>query len=325
MTAPIMYVEDEEDYQILVRRILRRAGLAVVIASTGEEGLKALARERPSLLILDINLPDTDGYSLCNQLRQDPSWIDLPILMLTVRRRPDEWLRGFSSGADDYISKPLNPPELVERVVNCLCAADSWRTRQSRSGGEGKAEYNLIQAAVSGNRAAFEILIEKYKGRLIESLRSMTHHNDAQAEDTASHAFALAFENLDQFRGQASFYTCVYRIAVNDLMGTHRQPSAVSLDHLADGGERPWVPAAAEPQTFDAVLADRELGDKARAVMGGVAEPYRQILDLYFLQDLSYEVIAKKLRIPEGTVMSRLYKARRLLLEAWHEKKFTLL
>ena len=81
---------------------------------------KALEHERPSLLILDINLPDMNGYTICNQLRQDPAWMDLPILMLTVRRRPEEWLRGFSTGANDYISKPLNPPELIERVVNCL-------------------------------------------------------------------------------------------------------------------------------------------------------------------------------------------------------------
>src|SRR5882762_7031126 len=120
MSSPILYIEDEVDYQILVRRILNRAGLEVTIAETGAEGLAALRRQRPSLLILDINLPDTDGYAICSELRQDPAWMDLPILMLTVRRRPDEWLRGFSSGANDYLSKPINPPELVARVVNCL-------------------------------------------------------------------------------------------------------------------------------------------------------------------------------------------------------------
>ena len=109
MSAPILYIEDEEDYQILVKRILNRAGLEVVTADTGAEGMKALERQRPSLLILDINLPDTDGYAICHELRQDPAWVDLPILMLTVRRRPEEWLRGFSSGANDYISKPFNP------------------------------------------------------------------------------------------------------------------------------------------------------------------------------------------------------------------------
>src|ERR1051325_8585232 len=199
MTAPILYVEDEEDYQILVKRILSRAGLDVVVAETGAEGLKRLQSERPSLLILDINLPDTDGYTICQQLRQDPAWIDLPILMLTVRRRPDEWLRGFSSGANDYISKPLNPPELIERVVNCL------EGKAHQFTGDGTAEYNLIQAAVAGNRAAFEVLIQKYKERLTNSLRS-SGKNDSQLEDAVSHAFAIAFEDLSEFRGEASFY-----------------------------------------------------------------------------------------------------------------------
>jgi DNA-binding response OmpR family regulator len=103
MTPPILYIEDEEDYQLLIKRILNRAGLDVVMAETGEEGMARLRRERPSLLLLDINLPDTDGYCICRELRQDPAWMDLPILMLTVRRRPEEWLRGFSCGANDYI------------------------------------------------------------------------------------------------------------------------------------------------------------------------------------------------------------------------------
>jgi len=199
MTTPVLYIEDEEDYQILVKRILGRAGLDVRIADTGAAGLEALACERPSLLLLDINLPDTDGYTICNQLRQDPAWVDLPILMLTVRRRPEEWLRGFSSGANDYISKPLNPPELIERVVNCLEGKAHPFT------GDGTPEYNLIKAAVAGNRAAFEVLIQKYKDRLIDGLRSMGR-NGAQADDAVASAFAIAFEKLKEFRGEASFY-----------------------------------------------------------------------------------------------------------------------
>src|SRR5436190_6198231 len=144
----ILYIEDEEDYQLLAQRILGKAGFQVTVADTGAEGVRLLHELRPDLLLLDINLPDTDGYQICNQLRQDPAWVDLPILMLTVRRRPEEWLRGFSSGANDYISKPLNPPELIERVVNCL------EGKAHQFTGNGTAEYNLIQAAVTGNRAA---------------------------------------------------------------------------------------------------------------------------------------------------------------------------
>ncbi len=315
MTQPILYVEDEEDYQILVKRILNRAGLDVVIAETGAEGMKMLQRERPSLLILDINLPDTDGYSICKELRQDPVWIDLPILMLTVRRRPEEWLRGFSSGANDYISKPLNPPELVERVVSCLEGKAQHFT------GNGTAEYNLIQAAVLGNRTAFEVLIQKYKERLIGSLRYVIRH-DVQVEDVVSDAFATAFEKLSEFRGEASFYTWVYRIAMNESIGVYRRPGfAVSLDALAGGEESHLLSRGMPQEPPEQTAIDQESKGLALEALDRVQEPYRNILEMFFLQDLSYEIIAKKLHIPEGTVMSRLHKARKLLQESWHGKK----
>jgi len=313
MTALILYVEDEEDYQILVKRILKRAGLNVVIAETGAEGLRALQRERPSLLILDINLPDTDGYEICSQLRQDPSWADLPILMLTVRRRPEEWLRGFSSGANDYISKPLNPPELIERVVNCL------EGKAHQFTGQGTAEYNLIQAAVAGNRSAFEVLIQKYKSRLIDSLSEMEPH-DAQAEDAAAHAFALAFERLSEFRGEASFYTWVYRIAMNEYTRPNRRPVQISLDVLANGDDSRLLASVDRSEPLELTIADRLIKQKAREALGSVPEPFREVLDLYFMQDLSYQEIARKLRIPAGTVMSRLHKARKLLLDSWQAR-----
>src|SRR5258708_7688846 len=114
--AAIFYIEDEPDYQLLVTRTLEPAGFKVTCADTGEQGLEQLARQNPSLLILDINLPDTNGYELCRHIRQQEIWADLRILMLTVRRRPNEWLEGFSAGGDDYLAKPFNPAELIERV-----------------------------------------------------------------------------------------------------------------------------------------------------------------------------------------------------------------
>ena len=143
--APILYVEDEEDYQLLVVRILARSGLRVLVAGSGQEGRELLRRQEPRLVLLDINLPDTDGYALCQAIRLDPVRAELPVLMLSVRRRPEEWLRGFSSGATDYISKPINPSQLLERVGHALREKPPARR-------EGTApEYRLIQAAVSGN------------------------------------------------------------------------------------------------------------------------------------------------------------------------------
>jgi RNA polymerase sigma-70 factor (ECF subfamily) len=313
-TAPILYIEDEEDYQILVKKILGRAGLEVVTADTGAEGLEMLRRERPSLLILDINLPDTDGYAICSQLRRDPTWVDLPILMLTVRRRPEEWLRGFSSGANDYISKPLNPPELIERVVNGL----EGRAAQNSSGEE-SPEYRLVQAAASGNRPAFEILIQQYKERLVDAMRA-NGHSAAVADDIVSSAFLKAYKNMAQFRGEATFYTWLYRIALNTSKDFFVRTGHVSLEDITDGNESKWPPHLGVHDAVHDELSEEDAGRRANEALKLVPEPYREILRLYFMENITYEGLAKKLAIPLGTVMSRLHKGRGLLQDAWKKR-----
>ena len=309
MSDRILYIEDEEDYQLLVQRILGRAGLEVTIASTGTEGLAELRRQRPDLLILDINLPDTDGYTICRQLREDPAWTDLPILMLTVRRRPEEWLRGFASGTNDYVSKPLNPPELIERVVNAL------EGRLPAFAGEANPEYRQVQTVMNGNRGAYEVLVQKYRGRLMDNLMPVVKEQ-AEAEDVVSQAFVRAYERLDQFRGEASFYTWLYRIAMNVYFGRHKEVEKVSLESFASHDDTVPASLMQPPEPLPETVSEKSPAQQAHEVLGLVPEPFRQMLDLYFLKDLSYDDISRKLRIPVGTVMSRLFKARKLLQEA---------
>jgi RNA polymerase sigma-70 factor, ECF subfamily len=313
MSEQILYIEDEEDYQLLVRRILSRANLEVVIAGDGREGLAMLRRARPRMLLLDINLPDTDGYKICQALRQDPAYVDLPILMLTVRRRPEEWLQGFSVGANDYLSKPLDPVELVERIQICI----SGKAQQFTSAGT--PEFHLIQAAIAGNRAAFEVLIAKYKERLVEAIRQIGRP-DAEADDAVSHAFLSAFENLKSFRGESSFYTWLYRIAVNEATAAHRKLPKISIDEITRGDE-PIMPAAlTESNSFEERVSDVHERELLSSALREIPAIYRQALELYFLKDFTYEKIAEKLDIPLGTVMSRMHKARTLLKEAWEQR-----
>jgi len=312
----VLYIEDEEDYQMLVQRILGKAGFTVTVADTGQEGLAALQRERPQLLILDINLPDTDGYAICAKLRSDPAYVDLPILMLTVRRRPEEWLKGFSSGADDYVSKPLNPPELLERVKTCLDA----KSRPSTA--TGTAEYHLIQAALAGNRAAFEVLIQQYKERLVAS-QLASGRSPSDAEDVVSTAFLRAYEKLDQFRGQSSFYTWLHSIAQNESMQMYRTAPTVSLENFKRGGEDKQEAALCLPDTMSDDLSKVQQISELHRVMAAVPQPFRSILEMHLLKEMSYEDIARREGIPVGTVMSRLFKARKLLQTHWdiHQKR----
>jgi DNA-binding response OmpR family regulator len=188
MEENILYVEDEPDYQSLVQEILGEAGFRTDVAGTGQEGLTLMGARKPRLLILDFNLPDMDGYLLCQRVRQAPAWSGLPILALTVRRRPEEWLRGFSCGASDYMAKPFTPPELIGRVKSCLS-----RPLEPLDGRH--PEYRLAQAVLAGNKAAFGILSERYREPLIRKLRSLVTNREA-AEDIVSDAFVNALEHL---------------------------------------------------------------------------------------------------------------------------------
>jgi two-component system response regulator ResD len=117
----IVVVEDEEDIASLVRAYLERDGFRVVWATRGTEGLQALERHDARLAILDLQLPDTDGFEVCRAIR---SFSRVPIVMLTARDEEVDRVTGLELGADDYVTKPFSPRELVARVHAVLRRAE---------------------------------------------------------------------------------------------------------------------------------------------------------------------------------------------------------
>jgi two-component system, OmpR family, response regulator len=111
--ALIVLVEDDEDIRRLVRDLLVREGFAVDVADTSDALDQVLARKRPDLVILDLMLPGEDGLSICRKLRSRGS---VPILMLTAKSDPVDRVVGLEVGADDYVTKPFDPRELLARV-----------------------------------------------------------------------------------------------------------------------------------------------------------------------------------------------------------------
>ena len=132
----ILVIDDEEDYTNLVRLSLEPEGFEVISAFDGQTGLKILQQELPELLILDINLPGLDGIAICHRIRNDDRLRQLPIMMLTVRRKDEEQVKGLNTGADDYITKPFQPEELVARVKSLLRRSD--KKREMKDEGRGK-------------------------------------------------------------------------------------------------------------------------------------------------------------------------------------------
>src|SRR5262245_20154742 len=112
-----LVVEDEESIASLVRAYLQRDGYRVVCAASGAEALVAVERERPQIVVLDLGLPDIDGFEVCRRIRARSA---VPILMLTARDEEPDRVAGLEVGADDYVAKPFSPRELLARVKAIL-------------------------------------------------------------------------------------------------------------------------------------------------------------------------------------------------------------
>ncbi|MBW1884743.1 MAG: response regulator transcription factor [Deltaproteobacteria bacterium] len=124
MTKQILVVDDEADLLELVRVNLVQAGYSVDLASNGSEALDRLRRSKPDLVILDLMLPDTSGTEICRQIRADPNLAETPVIMLTALSQELDRVVGFELGADDYVTKPFSPRELVLRVKAVLRRRD---------------------------------------------------------------------------------------------------------------------------------------------------------------------------------------------------------
>jgi len=116
MPQTVMVIEDEKEIRELIRYNLERAGYRVRLVSDGEEGLKQVFAARPEAVVLDLMLPGRSGREVLRELRDEPATRDLPVVVLTARSAEMDRLLGFEHGADDYLTKPFSPRELVARV-----------------------------------------------------------------------------------------------------------------------------------------------------------------------------------------------------------------
>ncbi|CAN0496737.1 unnamed protein product [Ectocarpus sp. 12 AP-2014] len=122
-TASVLMVEDEEDIAFLIRFLLERNGYQVEHAADGKQAIERLTqseRNTPNLVLLDIMLPYHDGLEVLAQLRAQPAWESVPVLMLTAKAREADIIRALELGADDYVTKPFQPDELLARVRRFL-------------------------------------------------------------------------------------------------------------------------------------------------------------------------------------------------------------
>jgi DNA-binding response OmpR family regulator len=150
----ILVIDDEPSVHEVVRAYLEREGFIVYSASNGREGLELADAKQPSLLVLDLMLPDVSGEEICVQLRRRS---DVAILILTAKGTEDERVRGLEMGGDDYLAKPFSPRELVARVKALLRRTQgsdvSWLERMSFDGGALQIDASRHRVTVRGKTA----------------------------------------------------------------------------------------------------------------------------------------------------------------------------
>jgi len=120
MSEKILIIDDDLDTLRLVGLMLQRQGYQISAATNGQQGLDKAFEEDPDLILLDIMMPDMDGYEVTRRLRQNPSTMETPILMFTAKTQLDDKVVGFEVGANDYLTKPTHPSELQARVKTLL-------------------------------------------------------------------------------------------------------------------------------------------------------------------------------------------------------------
>ncbi|NDJ76186.1 MAG: response regulator [Chloroflexi bacterium] len=127
MAEQILIVDDDLDSLKLIGLMLQRQGYEIIVANSGQQALAKAESDLPDLIILDIMMPDMDGYEVCRRLRRETNTQAIPIIMFTAKTMVDDKVAGFEAGADDYLTKPTHPAELASRVKAVLARSAAQR------------------------------------------------------------------------------------------------------------------------------------------------------------------------------------------------------
>ena len=120
MAKRVLVVDDEPNIVMSLRFLMEREGFQVEVASTGQAVVAALDREPADLVLLDIMMPELDGFEVCQRIRDNPAWCATKVVMLTAKGRDVERDKGLALGADEYVTKPFSTRDLVAKVKQML-------------------------------------------------------------------------------------------------------------------------------------------------------------------------------------------------------------
>ncbi|MCC7305654.1 MAG: PleD family two-component system response regulator [Alphaproteobacteria bacterium] len=172
MSARVLVVDDILPNVKLLEAKLTSEYYDVLTATNGPEALKKVAAESPDLILLDVMMPGMDGFEVCTRIKQDPKFAHIPVVMITALTDTQDKVRGLESGADDFLSKPINDMALMARVrslVRLKMALDEWRIRENTASQLGVVESSTNVMAQAADKAKILIVEDKdFERRKIE-------------------------------------------------------------------------------------------------------------------------------------------------------------
>jgi RNA polymerase sigma-70 factor (ECF subfamily) len=185
-------------------------------------------------------------------------------------------------------------------------------------------DIEMVNAVREGDTIAYRGLVEKYQDRVYHMVYGMVRNRE-DARDITQDAFVKAYDNLQRFRLESSFYTWIYRIAMNlsiDHLRRRKRKGTTEFDEtIANRDEHGGIDEIHNQESPSKALERKRLYDRIMTAMQDLPEDQRQVVLLRELEGLSYKEIAEVMEIPEGTVMSRLYYARRKLQKALADER----
>lgn len=196
MQQTVLVIEDEGDVVDLLRYNLNRAGYKVLIARNGVEGLKSARENLPDCVILDLMMPKMNGEEVCRELRDEPLTQHLPVIMLTAKTTPEERIAGLELGADDYLTKPFSPRELVLRVEALLRRIQSASQKDTLEVDQFVVDRNAFEIRLEGNRIDLTTTEFKLLALLIER-RGKVQSRDSLLYDVWGYQNAIDTRTVD--------------------------------------------------------------------------------------------------------------------------------
>lgn len=177
MSQKLLLIDDSEDIQKLVRMFLERDGYVVIPASDGKDGLRQLAKFRPDLVLLDLMMPELDGWETCRRIREISN---VPIIILTAKNQERDVVHGLELGADDFVSKPFDPTELRARIQSLLRRTNTMTDRDDSPQvlDDGWLYIDLTRRIVKANNQAIDLTPTEFRllAALVQKIDCVVPH-----------------------------------------------------------------------------------------------------------------------------------------------------